>query len=391
MGSVTVGRKATASTCWPTEDQELLLRAALLDGPLAIPAWERWQQSVDFEAIDRHSQQVLPLLYHNLNKLGIDGPLIERSKGYYRLTWYKNQLLFHRMAGVLHALHQAGIPTLLLKGAAMAVYYYRNAALRPMEDFDVLVPVDQATAAFDLVRHCGFEPKVPTPAPHGWDLVDAAGKQLDLHRFAFHYARTPDIDDTFWESALACTIDHAATHVLQPTDQLLHICARAFCAPGGSIRWIADALWLLTAFAVDIDWQRLLAEATKRRVMLQLNEAMSYLATRFAAPVPTVVLATLAQRRLSFQEYAAYASALHGDLSHAQSVHVWVNYCVEKVGFSASSGLEFLHYLRERWSAPTLWQLPASGAAKAMRKLGRILAFRPGAHRPRSRPVDGSA
>jgi hypothetical protein len=112
-------------------------------------------------------------------------------------------------------------------------------------------------------------------------------------------------------------------------------------------------------------------------VTLQLKEALSCLVNRFGAVVPVAVLDTLAQGRLSFQEYAAYDSALHGELSHARSISVWVNYCAEEAGFSAASALEFLQYLRERWDAPTLWQLPAYGARKAVRKLGRVFAARP--------------
>jgi Uncharacterised nucleotidyltransferase len=231
--------------CWPTPNQELLLRAALFDGAQAIPAWELWRQTVHFDDIDYRSQQLLPLVFHNLTKLGVSGPLLERSKGYYRLTWYKNHLRFHHLAGLLHDLHQAGIPTLLLKGAAMAVYYYRDPGLRPMEDFDLLVPWHQSDEAIEVAQRWGFTSKFPIAAPHGCDMVDSAGRQLDLHWFAFHSVRTRGIDDTLWESARACKLHHAATHVLQPTDHLLHLCTRALCAPGGSICWIADALWLL--------------------------------------------------------------------------------------------------------------------------------------------------
>jgi Uncharacterised nucleotidyltransferase len=354
----------------------MLLRAAILDGSDAAPAWRQWQQAIDFDAIDWNSQQLLPLVYHNLTRCGIGGPLLDRCKGYYRLTWYKNHLLFHRMADVLHAFQQAGIRTLLLKGAGMAVHHYRNPALRPMDDFDVLVPADQGAEAYALARQFGFASKFASAAPHGWDLVDSAGRQLDLHRYAFHYSRTAGIDDTFWQSAIPCNLNHAASHVLHPTDQLLHVCARAFYAPGGSIRWIADAIWLLRTSGPEIDWQRLLAEANKRRVTLQLKEALNYLADRFGAYVPAVVRDTLAQGRVSFQEYAAYDSALHGNLSHTRSVRLWVSYCARQAGFSAASSLEYCKYLQERWAAPTLWRTPAWGAFKAVRKLARLFAAR---------------
>lgn len=366
------------SNCWPTSNQELLLRAAMLDGAQAIPAWEQWRQTVDFNDIDYRSQKLLPLVYHNLTKLSVSGPLIERSKGYYRLTWYKNHLQLHHMAAVLDELDRAGIPTLLLKGSAMAVYYYRDLGLRPMEDFDLLVPWHQRSRAVEMARRWGFQSKFDTHAPHGSDLVDSAGRQLDLHGYAFHSVRNPGIDDTLWESARDCKLHHAPTHVLQPSDHLLHLCARALCAPGGSICWIADALWLLNRWGAEIDWKRLLAEAARRRVTLQLREALNYLASSFAAPVPAWFLSALEQRALSFQEYAAYTSATQGELSVPRSVCVWVRYCAEEARFSRSSILQFIEYFRERWDASTVWQLPARGAMKLVRKIRRGLASRPG-------------
>ena len=51
--------------------------------------------------------------------LGVKDPLMVKLKEFYQLTWCENQILFHNMAGLLDRLHNAGIQTMILKGAAL--------------------------------------------------------------------------------------------------------------------------------------------------------------------------------------------------------------------------------------------------------------------------------
>ena len=89
------------------------------------------------------SFRLLPLLYINLQKQGVDDPVMGKLKGIYRQAWSKNQTLFHEMAGVIAHLQDAGIKTMLLKGASLSLLYYKNNGARPMADIDVLVPLKQ--------------------------------------------------------------------------------------------------------------------------------------------------------------------------------------------------------------------------------------------------------
>jgi len=84
-------KKANEGDCWPTREQELLLRAALLQGNDAINAWHEWKSSVDIEQLDQGSYRLLPLLYRSLHIDGVEDPLMNKLKGVYRMTWYKNQ------------------------------------------------------------------------------------------------------------------------------------------------------------------------------------------------------------------------------------------------------------------------------------------------------------
>ena len=56
------------SGCWPTHDQELLLRAALLQGEPALEFWNEWRRKVDLDVIDYGSHRMIPQLYRNINK-----------------------------------------------------------------------------------------------------------------------------------------------------------------------------------------------------------------------------------------------------------------------------------------------------------------------------------
>src|SRR2546422_8135768 len=124
--------------CWPTWQQELLLRAALLQGKNSIEAWEKWKSSTDINQLDLGSHRLLPQLYRNLHVQGVKDRLLEKFKGIYRRTWCDNQLLFHEVSALLRSLGDAGIETIVLKGAALALLHYRDCGLRPMNDFDVM-------------------------------------------------------------------------------------------------------------------------------------------------------------------------------------------------------------------------------------------------------------
>ncbi len=69
---------------------------------------------------------MLPLVYSNSQANGTTVPSLERLKGTYRHTWYKNQTILHVMATLLRAFHDAGFETLILKRAALVSRYYEG-------------------------------------------------------------------------------------------------------------------------------------------------------------------------------------------------------------------------------------------------------------------------
>src|SRR5215472_5269976 len=134
------GRERVVVHGTPARDQELLLKAALVEGPEAVTAWNQWSAGADPDRLDEDSCRLLPLVYDAMRRRDVFGPWMEQTQRAYYHTWADNTRRFHAAAAVLRALHGAGIKTMLLKGPALTLQYYRNAGLRPMDDFDILVP-----------------------------------------------------------------------------------------------------------------------------------------------------------------------------------------------------------------------------------------------------------
>jgi hypothetical protein len=306
-------------SAFPTREQELLLQAALLPEGAALQAWQNWKAQVNLEQeLDLGSYRLLSLVYFNLQRPGVDDPWIGKLKGVYRRVWYQNQALFHIVADVLRLFHAAEIETMILKGAALTLLYYRDYGLRPMSDFDVLVPTAKRRAAIDVLTRAGWRPIRYSPEKltdavldvrHALGFENAHQCHFDLHWHVLVNCRYPNADDDFWTGAIPVQVRDVSTRTLDPTDQLLHVCVHgAAWSPVSPIRWVADAMTILHGSHSVIDWARLVAQAEKRRLILPLREALTYLCNSFGAPIPSYILTEMNKARVSDLERKYYGA-----------------------------------------------------------------------------------
>jgi len=368
------------ANCWPTAQQELLLRAALLKGKDSIEAWERWRSSTDIEHLDIGSHRLLPHLYRNLQDQGVKDPLMLTFKGVYRRTWYDNQLLFHAVSTLLLTFRDAGIETMVLKGAALAILHYKDCGLRPMNDFDVMVRVGQTSAAIDLMRRLGWNPMPRSPEAltesylsivnsHGF--THSAGRECDLHWHLFPECCELDADNDFWDQSVPLQVHEALTRSLAPTDQLLHVCVHgAEWNPIPPLRWAADAMMIMSTAVID--WDRLVAQARKRRLILPLRDTLDYLHQQLAAPVPSKVLQSLHNIQASRLERAEYKYKTENYEAKPLGYLpvLWFRYLrLEGSDRPLHKLLGFVKYLQRFWGADHLRQLPFYAALMGVRKI----------------------
>ncbi len=98
-----------------TSAQTDLLTAAFLPDQDAIAAWVRWRDGVDWDGhLDHTSFMLLPLVYRNLNRLGVEDLLFPRFKGIIRQAWLANQRWTASIEPTLAACTNDGIEVLIL-------------------------------------------------------------------------------------------------------------------------------------------------------------------------------------------------------------------------------------------------------------------------------------
>jgi len=374
---------------WPNQEQELLLRAALLHGNEALEAWESWSAGIDIDRIDQASTRLLPLLYKNLRAHGVTDPMMGMMKGVYRLAWAKNQVLFRSMAPILVAFHEAGLETLVLKGAALIVQYYREYGLRPTSDFDVLVRTAQAPTAIQLLEKLGLRPVVsmvdvsPSNSAifsvlHGHSFVGSEGQSLDLHWHVLHDCAYPGADDDFWAGAVPIVIRDVPTLALNPADSLLHLFKHgSLWSSVAPIRWVADAMMILNDSEAQVDWERLLAQARDRQLVVTVREALSYLRRLLDAPMPPDMLHSLMSIPVSRIERIEHRIRLR---SRARLGDRFPFLVLRYRRYSRLSSkrmlpgrrLNFLEYCKIVWGVESAWKVPYFAATKVV---GRLVRF----------------
>ena len=178
---------------WPTQDHQLVLRAALLGPEEAEAAWSQWLATNDIEDVDLATYFLFPTLYHNLKRVGIEGPIVTKLSGVYRFTWVKNLVAQQSLAEVVRVLDAEAIPVVALKGAALLGRHYTDPGARMMNDIDVLVREADALRSLDALQASGWTPDMPVPSSThlAFTHAQADGAQLHAALMASHVICSP--------------------------------------------------------------------------------------------------------------------------------------------------------------------------------------------------------
>jgi hypothetical protein len=183
----------------------------------------------------------------------------------------------------------------------------------------------------------------------------------------------PHADDDLWDASIPVACGDAESRALSPADQLLHVCAHAMewnaIAP---MRWIADAMAVLSATA-DFDWDRVLVQARRRRLVLTLQTMLPYLRRLVEAPVPDRVINELRDLPVTQAERGWMKIRTRGISRLTVRDLLRVRFGLyQRSAFSARfrpAILGFPRYMQFVWGMDHWWQLPARGARAVCRRL----------------------
>lgn len=303
------------ASIWPDRSQLCLLKAALWPGEEARAAWREWQQITNLRSIDVSSWNLLPLAWRNLTNQGVsDDALLAECRGYYRYHWAKNQVLLNHAAGWVTAWQARGIPVVVLKGIPLLLEYYRDAALRPMSDVDLLVPVTRVQEVATWLREEGWKKDshldwrnvtLEAQQSYNWKRGDA---RLDLHWHVDERCTEPGVTEWQWSLVQPLTLKGVVTSQLCPEHLLVHVCSHGMIwNPGQApLRWFADAEYILRRHGAALNWSRVIEAADRMGVRLVLRQGLAYAAAELRLPVPAAVLAELAGHDYGWWERYSY-------------------------------------------------------------------------------------
>jgi hypothetical protein len=282
---------------WPTPSQELLLRAALLDGSEARDAWEAWLAGNNVKEPGSGAFALFPLLYTNLNRLDVGGQAVDELGEVYRRTWMRNQRLLRGVLTVLASFEQAGIPAIVLKGAPLLWFYYQDLGQRMMGDVDLLIDEDNLAGAASALEDTGWRFTMPLPGPdfapflHAVPCAHPLFGELDLHWRPLLVDSPRDAEGELRRRAVQRVVGKVTVLVPSASDLLLLVLAHGRKPDGKSVcRLVTDAVTIIRTAKPSIDWNALLERAGALDVLLPVRDVLTYVRNTFGGIVPTEFL-----------------------------------------------------------------------------------------------------
>lgn len=291
----------------------------------------------------------------------------------YRITALRNTGLLYELEAALAALAGADVPVLLLKGAALAETVYRDPALRPMADCDLLVrPADLPRAQATLIA-AGYRPVADEPHPGDLARFESqmalrkegplpARIELHWHLLDSPYYQARLSADWFWAGAEEFRIGAVPARGPAPTPNLLYLAAHlALHHRLAGLMWWYDIAALLHTCGDRVDWEALLDQAEACDLVLPLQQVLPVIAQHWAVAVPTAVLARLAALRPSAGE-----ARVHAWLTAEQRPVIqrfWadlagLNGWAERLRFAYHHLFPLPAYMRRRYRLASLLLLP---------------------------------
>ena len=342
----------------PSPEEALLVRAATGEGERARVAWEQWIAQVDITKVGWNSHQILPLLYKNLQRLGVEHPEVNRIGLFYRHTWAKNLVGMRDLEGLINDFDKQGIDTLVLKGVAMIVRFYKDAGVRSLADFDLLVHDSQANQAMQLLHELGWQnhriesllvQDYRTPA-NGIGFHNPSRQfGCDLHWHVTHLHLSERYDALMWKDAVPIQVGKVQTLALCNEDQLIHVFFNAGMHEGRiNLRWLTDALAIFKSEAA-IDWPRFVQRCQQMEFGQPVAELLEYLRSEWEVPVPLETIEALARIRVSYSMQKAYIYLGKDKSERSLLDHLWYLTTQYRQSHPHFSPIGFLRFLSYRW------------------------------------------
>lgn len=266
----------------------------------------------------RHN--LVPLLYRSLEIVApaeIPETVQTELKEQIQVDIQGNLFLTKELLHLLALFNQHGILVLPYKGPVLAASVYRDLALRPFNDLDILVHEQDVVQAMDLLISCGYEIiRPPGIARIGKRLQSLSVNQMvenslwdyqlvlwhpDRHVVVeLHWRITPKYifpysPEELWDELEPVTLGMVTVLSFTSENLLWFLCVHGAKHQWRRLNWLCDIAELIHAYP-SLNWERIITQANKlgieRRLHLGLFLANCLLQTPLPRTIETKILAT---------------------------------------------------------------------------------------------------
>jgi len=256
-----------------------------------------------------------PLLYHHLHRHNLDHQIPQSTMDHLHDIYYgnlaRNILLYDELNQISECFEGREIPLVVVKGLALAETVYRNVALRPMADVDLLVQKRSLPEVMKTFLKLGFK-IVPQEKPVTIKYMNELHlakrhenvKHLQSLIINIHWditapARFRGATKTNTRQMIAraqpTKIANSNVLVMTPEDQILHVIYHAtFQHPFIGLLQLCDVAELVKLEDNELDWQSLVKRARNGRTATATYYLLTSAKRLLGAPIPNRVLKCLA-------------------------------------------------------------------------------------------------
>lgn len=338
-----------------------LLTAAFMPHADALPAWQRFRDSIDWNLhIDAEAFALLPAVHRNLARLGFEDALFARFKGIAKQSWLSNQ---HRIAGFQNALNEcrlAGVDLLLLPPVCRWLAE-PSAILGPRNLLRLAIHPLQAELAIRSLLRAGWrfqKVQLPSCLINGYVLgtrylmLETPDREAVLLSWGLDWWFGQQVSEV-WARASCQPLGKQNILGLERTDALEF--ALRQLPPAGGLGNLGEVLSIVATDQGAIDWQRLERGLGQVPLPLERHKVLAVLLPFFyalgAPPGLRLRCAALLSRPVEPLSRLTVTGRIRQDL----------NTYFYAFGSRYSPFEAFIQmpgYLMARWQLASPWQLP---------------------------------
>lgn len=289
--------------------------------------------------------KVAPLVWSNLDRLNREhqGIRVDRSTGstlraVHLFHSERNKLALAELHHVLDAAEARSLQVVPRKGAQFMQDVYREPALRPIGDIDVLVPREQAADLVSLLKERGYQEGLPDGTTRirrlsrrenlFWQLYGSDLPKLNkvtgnpyLPLIAMDVNISLVLPGTSAELPVPALIKRSVRHeisgrkqrFLSPVDCVLDLCLHIY-KNSTTLRFMndgkhrlllkyVDLVEYLSAYRHEFSWRTFLETAARYEVLLPVFYTLAHIDRIFPREIPSEVLAECGRSRHDKDEF----------------------------------------------------------------------------------------